>query len=235
MNTSFRYIVIGSSIFSPWPNAPDGAVGVSSASTLLERLGEIAQDQRADFLRAQVIGVVIAGRQHIRADHDAPPHLGAEAGGARAFIQVAQILAIFAQAEPNAIITRQVGRRLGGRDDVVRREPVFRVRQRDIHDFGAGLAQPGQAALPQRLDSAGMPSERYSRGTPMRRPFTPRAQAASKSGTGTSALVDPSGRSPPSSPAGSRCPAPCARTGRDDRATRRRPPRPSASTARRSA
>ena len=34
-----------------------------------------------------------------------------------------------------------------------------------------------------------MPSSRYSFGTPMRRPFTERPQAAAKSGTGTSALV----------------------------------------------
>ncbi len=34
-----------------------------------------------------------------------------------------------------------------------------------------------------------MPGSVYSAGTPIRRPFTPRAQAAAKSGTGRSALV----------------------------------------------
>ena len=33
VNTSFKYIAIGSSIFSPCANAPVGAVGVSNAST----------------------------------------------------------------------------------------------------------------------------------------------------------------------------------------------------------
>ena len=33
VNTSFRYILIGSSMLSPCANAADGAVGVSSAST----------------------------------------------------------------------------------------------------------------------------------------------------------------------------------------------------------
>ena len=33
VKTSLRYIVTGSSIFSPWPNAADGAVGVRIAST----------------------------------------------------------------------------------------------------------------------------------------------------------------------------------------------------------
>ena len=45
-----------------------------------------------------------------------------------------------------------------------------------------------------------MPSLRYSRGTPMRRPFTPRRQAAAKSGTGRSALVLSFGSSPAMEP-----------------------------------
>jgi hypothetical protein len=40
-----------------------------------EDLLEIALDQRADLLRLHVIGVVVAGRQHIGADHDAALHL----------------------------------------------------------------------------------------------------------------------------------------------------------------
>src|SRR5579872_3302468 len=34
VNTSFKYILIGSSMLSPWANAADGAVGVTNASTL---------------------------------------------------------------------------------------------------------------------------------------------------------------------------------------------------------
>src|SRR5205807_6028524 len=52
---------------------------------------EIALDQRADLLRAQVIGVVIAGREHIRADHDAAAHLVAEAGRTRVLVHVGDI------------------------------------------------------------------------------------------------------------------------------------------------
>jgi hypothetical protein len=37
--------------------------------------------------------------------------------------------------------------------------------------------------------SGGVPSSRYSFGTPILSPFTPRAQAAAKSGTGISTLV----------------------------------------------
>ncbi|MCY1558876.1 hypothetical protein D9M68_958510 [compost metagenome] len=38
--------------------------------------------------------------------------------------------------------------------------------------------------------SAGMPSMRYSRGTPMTRPLTPRSTAAAKSGTARLTLVE---------------------------------------------
>ena len=46
------------------------------------------------------------------------------------------------------------------------------------------------------LINAGIPSDRYSRGTPIRSPFTPRAHAASKSGTATGALVESFGSCP---------------------------------------
>ena len=54
---------------------------------LLERLVEIALDQRAHLLRPGVIGVVIAGRQHIGADQDAALHLRAEALGPGLLVQ----------------------------------------------------------------------------------------------------------------------------------------------------
>ncbi len=45
----------------------------------LERLLEVALDQAAQLLGAGIIGVVIAGRQHIGADQDAALHFRAEA------------------------------------------------------------------------------------------------------------------------------------------------------------
>ena len=44
---------------------------------------EVAGDERAHLLRLAVVRVVVAGRQRVGAEHDAPLHLGAEAGGAR--------------------------------------------------------------------------------------------------------------------------------------------------------
>ena len=72
---SFRYISTGSPDFSPSAKAATGVVGVRMTSTSCEGLVEVALDQRAHLLRLEIIGVVIAGRQHIGADQDAPLHL----------------------------------------------------------------------------------------------------------------------------------------------------------------
>ena len=49
--------------------------------------------------------------------------------------------AVDAQAVAHAVVAREVARRLGGRDDVVSREALLGVRQRNIDDLGAGLRQ----------------------------------------------------------------------------------------------
>ena len=138
---------------SAMPKAADGVAGVRMASTpACEDVLEVALDQRADLLRLQVVGVVVAGRQHIGADHDAALDLAAEAGGAGLLVHVDDVLARHAQAVAHAVIAGEVGRGLGRRDDVVGRQRVFRVRQRDVDDLGAGILQPGDALLPERLD-----------------------------------------------------------------------------------
>ena len=58
-------------------------VGVRININLLEGRIEVALDQAPHLLRLEIIGVVIAGGQHIGAIEDAPLHLGAEAGRAR--------------------------------------------------------------------------------------------------------------------------------------------------------
>ena len=76
----------------------------------------------------------------------------AEAGGAGVLVHVDDVVAGHAQAVADAVIAGEVGRGLGRRDDVVGRQRVFGVRQRDVDDLGAGVLQPGLALLPQRLD-----------------------------------------------------------------------------------
>ena len=88
---SLRYIFTGSAAMSSsaMPKAADGVAGVRMTSTpACEHLLEVALDQRAHLLRLQVIGVVIAGRQHIGADHDAALDLAAETGGAGLLVHV---------------------------------------------------------------------------------------------------------------------------------------------------
>ena len=118
----------------------------------LERQFEIALDQRADLLRPDVIGVVIARRQHIGADHDPATDLLAEPGRPGFLVHVGDILAGHAQAVADAVIAGEVRRRLCRRDNVVGRQRVMRVRQGDLDDLGPGRAQPVGTAVPQRLD-----------------------------------------------------------------------------------
>ena len=47
------------------------------------RLVEVVLDERAHLLRLEIVGVVVAGREHVGADQDAPAHLLAEARSAR--------------------------------------------------------------------------------------------------------------------------------------------------------
>ena len=152
--TSFRYMAIGSALFSP--RREGGARrgrGEEQVAALPDPL-EIAGDQRADLLRLVEIGVVEAGREHVGADHDPALDLGAEAGGAGRLVHVveAALLGLDAQAVADAVVAGEVGRGLGRGDDVIGRQRIFGVRQRDLDDLGAGVAQPVDALLPDRVD-----------------------------------------------------------------------------------
>jgi len=57
-----------------------------------ESRGEIATQFRANGLRAAVVGVVVAGRQRERAEHDAALHFVAESFAARLEVNLAQRL-----------------------------------------------------------------------------------------------------------------------------------------------
>ena len=87
----------------------------------LEGAGEIARDQGPHLLRLAVVGVVIAGRQYIGADQDAPAHLGAEAGGAGRFVHLVEALAFDPEPETDAVIAREVRGGFGWGDDVIGR------------------------------------------------------------------------------------------------------------------
>ena len=102
----------------------------------LERAREVLGDPRARLLRLQIIGVVIAGRQRVRADQDAPLHLGPEPRRAGALVHLADVRAVDAQAVADAVEAREVRRALGRRDQIVRRQTVVRRRQRHLDQLG---------------------------------------------------------------------------------------------------
>src|SRR5690606_17934070 len=110
---------------------------------------------RTHLLRPDVVGVVVAGGEHVGADHHAALHLAAEALGPGELVHVGDVLAGNPEAVFHAVVAGEVRRSLGGRDNVVGRQRVFRVRQRDVADGGAFGGEPGDALLPKLLDLRG--------------------------------------------------------------------------------
>ena len=198
---SARYIATGSSVFSPALKAGVGVVGVSSRSTPDgEGPPEILGDERAHPLRLPVVRVVVAGAQHVGADQDAAPHLGPEPLAAGGLVERADVALGPDRARPvaHAVVARQVRRRLGRRHDVVGRDRVRRVRQRD-------LARPRRrapriacdGAVERRPRTPGWRSAgKYSRGRPMREAREVGAAAPATAIGGRSSVVASSGSCP---------------------------------------
>ncbi len=145
-------------------NAGVGVTGPAIRSTSLERLVEILANQPADLERLQVIGVVVAGTQGIRAEHDPPLHFGPKPSARAAAIHSHQrivelveprlvagrfqllrsaaklgehLLLVRAMAEVHAVVAGQIARGFARRDDVVRGHAVLAVRQRNLVDLRA--------------------------------------------------------------------------------------------------
>ena len=121
----------------------------------LERGREVARDQRAHLLRAAVVGVVVARGERVGPEHDPALDLLAEALLARLRVHVQEVAdARRAEAVADAVVAREVGRRLGGRDQVVGAERVRGVRQPAGLDGGAELARAVERLL-ERGEHAG--------------------------------------------------------------------------------
>src|SRR5947209_6380424 len=102
----------------------------------------LALDHRAHLLRLAIERVVVAGRERIRADHDATLRLVAEALVARALVHLEPLLRSRAEAVPDAVVAREVRRSLGRGDEVVAGHPVLDgERQRALRDLGAELLE----------------------------------------------------------------------------------------------
>ena len=103
---------------------------------LLEGRVELLRDQAAHLLRLDVVGVVVAVREHVGADQDAALGFGAEALALLGHVlNVGVVLGAVAVA--NAVKARQVRARLGAGNDVVDRHAEPRIGKLDVDDLGA--------------------------------------------------------------------------------------------------
>src|SRR5215217_5572446 len=103
----------------------------------------LADDDRAHLLRLAVVRLVVPRGERVRAKKDAPLRLVAEALVARALVHLRDVIVgdLGAVAVPHAVVAREVGRGLGGGDEVVARQAVFdRTRKRTLADLRAELA-----------------------------------------------------------------------------------------------
>ena len=156
--------------------------------------------RRRTLLRLQVVGVVVPVREDVGPDEDPPPHLRAEALRARLAVHVGEVRVLGrAMAVAHPVVARQVRRRLGGRDDVVRRD---RERARGQRDFDRGRAEPAELGDRRRRPPRGRRRPCLRRSTPLagrsgRRPAAAPARARSplSGGRGSSSRAR---RSPPS-------------------------------------
>ena len=128
--------------------------------------GEVVGDQPAHLQRLAVVGLVVAGGQRVRAEHDAPLDLVAEARRPRGHVHRVGVRCVDPQAVPHAVVARQVARRLGRRDQVVRRQPVGERRHLDVDDLGAGVGE----GVERGLDAAPARRGRLPSGRSVMRP-----------------------------------------------------------------
>ena len=135
---SARYICSGSESRAPILKAGIGEVGERTASTCWKTRVKSRRISSPDFLRAQIVGVVIAGAEHVGAKNDPALHLRAESFRPRPFVMIEQSLRLVRPgAVTHAVEAREIGRSFRGREDVIGRHGVVGVRQRDLDDLCA--------------------------------------------------------------------------------------------------
>ena len=123
----------------PISKAVNGEVGVAMMSHFWKRFFVLLDDQGAHFLRFSVVGVLVAGREHIGAEHDAPFDFRAKpflAGEVIDFIQGCRSCRPFSIAD--AVKAGEIGGGFGRGQDVVDGNRIFGDVEIDIDD-GAAL------------------------------------------------------------------------------------------------
>ena len=115
--------------------------------TLGVSLGEVVSNQATHFQGFAVIGVVIAGRQCIGAEHDASLYFVAKTCCSRGSVHRIQIFGIHAQAVAHAIETCEIAARFGRSNQVVRSQAVQHRRHLHIHHRCTSCAQRVERSL----------------------------------------------------------------------------------------
>src|SRR5690606_35604091 len=109
--------------------------------TRLECRIEIQLDQRADLLRLHVVDIVIPARERVGPQHDPALDLGPESGASGLHVHVHQVLALDPVSVADTVIAGKVGAGFGRGRDVVRRQRVLRMTQRDLDDLRSQLLE----------------------------------------------------------------------------------------------
>ena len=102
---------------------------------------EVVGDAPADLQGLAVVGVVVAGRQGVGAEHDPPFDFVAEPGGAGGHVHRVGVGRRHPQAVAHAVIASQVARRLRRGDEVVGRQAVRERRHLDVDDLRSGVGE----------------------------------------------------------------------------------------------
>ena len=109
--------------------------------TLFESRVEIVGDQTANPLCLQIVGIVVAVRQHIGADEDAAFDFFTKTLRTRFGVHVVEVGVVrCAIAVTHAVKTRQVGTGFGRGDHVISGYRLANRRQQDLNGFGAEFA-----------------------------------------------------------------------------------------------
>ena len=150
------------------------------ASTFSNAAVKSLRIECADFLRPEVIGVVVAAAEDVGAEDDAALDFRAEAFLAGPCHNVEQVCRVRrAMAVADAVKAREIrgGFRCG--DDVIDADGVFGVRQGDLDDFRAERFVVLRWRRARACPPAGRClSMKYSFGMPRRTPFRSRPSCA---------------------------------------------------------
>ena len=115
-----------------------GGSGGDDQIDLFKGCGEVVADEGPGFLRLEVVGIVVAGAENVGAEEDAAFDLWTEAFGTRLDVMLHEIGGGGgAVAVADSIEASEVGRGLGGGEDVVGGDACLGVGQADLFDVRA--------------------------------------------------------------------------------------------------